>query len=60
MCHKEVLRTISMQKILECLWYHSTSFGVNALHGGHQDAEKYSPMNRLPASAVLVSMIVEP
>ncbi len=32
---------------------------MNARHGGHQDAEKYRPMNRLPASAVLVPMVVD-
>eukprot|EP01043_Picozoa_sp_COSAG02_P057403 COSAG02_NODE_6963_length_3260_cov_3.294843_3_plen_123_part_00 len=48
-----------MQNILACFLYHSTSAGVNALHGGHQDAEKYRPMNRLPASAVLVSIVVD-
>lgn len=48
-----------MQNILACFLYHSTRVGVNARHGGHQDAEKYRPTNRLPASAVLVPMVVD-
>ena len=48
-----------MQNILACFLYHSTRVGVNVLHGGHQDAEKYRPMNLLPASAVLVPLVVD-
>ena len=48
-----------MQKILACFVYHSISVGVKALHGGHQEAEKYSPTYRLPARAEVVSTVVD-
>ena len=37
--------------------YQSTNCGVNARHGGHQCAEKYSPITRPSPAIVLVSTL---